>query len=83
MNEACETMIRSHPPRALTFISPHGSEVHHGGNYRRGTIVALNWVLAAGMANEIDAEKRRSRRAAFFSSVGDEMGPRFATKDAA
>jgi len=47
------------------------------------TIVALNWVLAASMANEINAEKRRSRAAAFFSRAGDEMGPRFATKDAA
>ena len=47
------------------------------------TVVALNWVLAASMANEIDAEKRRSRRAAFFSRAGDEMGQRLATKDAA
>jgi hypothetical protein len=47
------------------------------------TIVALNWVLAASMANESDSEKRRHRRATFFARAGEEAGTRFATKDAA
>lgn len=44
------------------------------------TIVALNWVLAASMANESEAEKRRCARTAFLSTRGEAA---FATKDAA
>ena len=47
------------------------------------TIVALNWVLAASMANESDAEKRRCARTGFLSTCGEDVRIAFATKDAA
>jgi hypothetical protein len=47
------------------------------------TIVALNWVLAASMANESDAEKRRCARTGFLSTRGEDVRTAFATKDAA
>jgi hypothetical protein len=47
------------------------------------TIIALNWVLAASMANESDAEKRRCAKMAFFATGQDESRTMFARKDAA
>lgn len=47
------------------------------------TIIALNWVLAASMANESDAEKRRCARMALFATGEDKAQTMFATKDAA
>ena len=47
------------------------------------TIIALNWVLAASMANESDAEKRRCARMALFATGEDKAQTMFATRDAA
>jgi len=47
------------------------------------TIIALHWVLAASMANESDAEKRRRARMASFATAQDDAKPMFVTKDAA
>jgi hypothetical protein len=47
------------------------------------TIIALNWVLAASMANESDAEKRRCARMALFGTGQEKAKTVFATKDAA
>ncbi len=47
------------------------------------TVIALNWVLAASMANESDAEKRRCARLALFATGQDKARIIFATKNAA
>lgn len=47
------------------------------------TIIALNWVLAASMANESDAEKRRCARMALFAASQEKAKTVFATRDAA
>jgi hypothetical protein len=47
------------------------------------TIIALHWVLAASMANESEAEKRRCARMALFAAGQDNTKAIFATKDAA
>ncbi len=47
------------------------------------TIIALNWVLVASMANESDAEKRRCARMALSAAGHDKAATMFATKDAA
>ena len=47
------------------------------------TSIALNWVLAASMANESDAEKRRCARMALFATTQDKAKTIFARRDAA
>jgi hypothetical protein len=47
------------------------------------TIIGLNWVLAASMANESDAEKRRCARMALYATGQDKTQTMFATKEAA
>jgi hypothetical protein len=47
------------------------------------TIIALNWVLAASMANESEAEKRRCAQMGLFAAGQDKTKAMFATKDAA
>jgi hypothetical protein len=47
------------------------------------TIIGLNWVLAASMANESDAEKRRCARLALFAANQENDKTIFATRDAA
>ena len=47
------------------------------------TMVALSWVVASGMANESDAEKRRCARTDSMSQNADEAAPLFSVKDAA
>ena len=47
------------------------------------TFVALSWVLAASMANESDAEKRRRARMALLARRQEEAETAFGTRDAA